>query len=170
MNVQSRETGNIGYTRKTKQKTQHNALDMHHYTQTNQNNVDKTWALLQTIDSKDEPNIVFPDGALVSNFGISVLYHKDRGYVPHHQVCDTSNKCPWWNRNCLPFRGSWVHLQLLEGIALLDLYFSMPCFIYHYFSYLSFTFGPIVLSVLLRFTGPDYPFESSNLSYCTFIQ
>ena len=50
MNVQSRETGNIGYTRKTKQKTQHNALNMHHYTQTNKNNVDKTWALLQTIE------------------------------------------------------------------------------------------------------------------------
>jgi hypothetical protein len=76
MNGQSRETSNIEYTRKTKQKTQRNALDMHHYTQTNKNNVDKTWALLQTIDSKDEPNIVFPDSALVNNFGISVLYHK----------------------------------------------------------------------------------------------
>jgi hypothetical protein len=31
-NGQSRETGNIGYTGKTKQKTQHNALNMHHYT------------------------------------------------------------------------------------------------------------------------------------------
>jgi len=40
-NGQSRENGNIGYTRKTKQKTQHNALDMNHYTQTNKNNVDK---------------------------------------------------------------------------------------------------------------------------------
>ena len=39
-NGQSRETGNIGYTRKKGGK--HNALDMHHYPQTNTNNVNKT--------------------------------------------------------------------------------------------------------------------------------
>jgi hypothetical protein len=31
----------------------------HHYTQTNTNNVNKTWALLQTTGDKDDPNIVF---------------------------------------------------------------------------------------------------------------
>jgi len=31
----------------------------HHYAQTNINNVNKTYALLQTIGGKDEPNIVF---------------------------------------------------------------------------------------------------------------
>jgi hypothetical protein len=31
----------------------------HHYTQTNTNNVNKTWALLQTTGGKDEPNIVY---------------------------------------------------------------------------------------------------------------
>jgi hypothetical protein len=31
---------------------------VHHYTQTNTNNVNKTWALLQTTGGKDEPNIV----------------------------------------------------------------------------------------------------------------
>ena len=30
----------------------------HHYTQTNTNNVNKTYALLQTTGGKDEPNIV----------------------------------------------------------------------------------------------------------------
>jgi hypothetical protein len=30
----------------------------HHYTQTNTNNVNKTWALLQTTRGQDEPNIV----------------------------------------------------------------------------------------------------------------
>ena len=30
----------------------------HHYVQTNTNNINKTWALLQTTGSKDEPNIV----------------------------------------------------------------------------------------------------------------
>ena len=31
----------------------------HHYTQTNTNNVYKTWTLLQATRGKDEPNIVF---------------------------------------------------------------------------------------------------------------
>jgi hypothetical protein len=57
---QSRETGNIGYTRrrKTKQKTKHMCWTPL-ITQTNTNNVNKTCALLQTTGDKDEPNIVF---------------------------------------------------------------------------------------------------------------
>jgi len=31
----------------------------HHYAQTNTNNVNKIWTLLQTTGGKDEPNIVF---------------------------------------------------------------------------------------------------------------
>ena len=31
----------------------------HHYTPTNTNNVNKTWALLQTTGGKDEQNIAF---------------------------------------------------------------------------------------------------------------
>jgi len=59
-NGQSRETDNIGYTRrrqaqKTKTKKQkqhtHNTIcDGHHYTQTNTHNVNKRWALLQTTE------------------------------------------------------------------------------------------------------------------------
>ena len=41
---------------KTKQK--HNAICVeHHYAQANTNNVNKTWALLQTTSGKDEPKI-----------------------------------------------------------------------------------------------------------------
>ena len=47
-NRQTRETGNIGYTRRRKTKQEHNT-----------NNVNKTRTLLQTIGGKDEPNIVF---------------------------------------------------------------------------------------------------------------
>ena len=61
-NGQSVETDNIVNTRhKTKTnktKTQHNCVG-HHFTQTNTNNVNKTWVLLQTIGGKDEQNIVF---------------------------------------------------------------------------------------------------------------
>jgi len=36
-----------------------NTIDIgHHYTQTNTNNVNKTWALPQTTWGKDDPNIV----------------------------------------------------------------------------------------------------------------
>jgi hypothetical protein len=54
---QSRETGNIGNTRRRKTKQKHNTICVgHHYTQTNTNNVSKT---RQTTGGKDEPNIVF---------------------------------------------------------------------------------------------------------------
>ena len=44
---------------KTKTKQKHNTICVgYHYAQTNTNNVSKTWALLQVIGGKDEPNIV----------------------------------------------------------------------------------------------------------------
>ena len=50
---QSRETGNIGYTRWRQTKQKHNTIYVgHHNMQTNTNNVNKTWALLQ--GGKDE--------------------------------------------------------------------------------------------------------------------
>ena len=58
-NGQSRETGNIGYTRR--KQTKHNTLCVgHHYMQANTKNVNKSWVLLQTTGGyKDEPNTVF---------------------------------------------------------------------------------------------------------------
>ena len=42
-NGKSRETGNIGHTRRRKTKQKHNAICVgHHYTQTDTNNVNKT--------------------------------------------------------------------------------------------------------------------------------
>ena len=42
-NGQSRETGNIGYTRRGKTKQKHHTICVeHHYMQTNTNNVNKT--------------------------------------------------------------------------------------------------------------------------------
>ena len=61
-NGQSRETGNIGYTRhkmKTNKIKNNTICVEHHYTQTHTNNVNKTWTLLQTTGGTDEPNIVF---------------------------------------------------------------------------------------------------------------
>ena len=55
---QSRETGNIRYTRWRQTKQKHNTICVwHHYTQTNTNYINKTWAILQTTRGKDEPNI-----------------------------------------------------------------------------------------------------------------
>ena len=53
-NGQSTETGNIGYTRRRKKTT---IVVEHYYVQTNTNNVNKTWTLLQTTGGKGEPNI-----------------------------------------------------------------------------------------------------------------
>jgi hypothetical protein len=45
-------------TRRKKQK--HNTICVgYHYMQTSTNNVNKTWALIQTTGGKDDPNIVF---------------------------------------------------------------------------------------------------------------
>jgi hypothetical protein len=58
-NGQSRETGNTCHTRRRKTHQRRNTLCAgHHYTQTNTTNVNKTRALLQTTEGKDEPNIV----------------------------------------------------------------------------------------------------------------
>jgi hypothetical protein len=43
---------------KQKQKNPNTMCVGHHYLQANTNNVNKTWALLQTTGGKDEPNIV----------------------------------------------------------------------------------------------------------------
>ena len=57
---QSRDTGNIGYTRRRKTKHKHNTTCTgHRYTQTNTTIGNKTCSLLQTTRGKDEPNIVF---------------------------------------------------------------------------------------------------------------
>jgi hypothetical protein len=48
-NGKSREAGNIGYTRQRQTKQKHNTICVgHNYTQTNTNNVNKTWAPIQT--------------------------------------------------------------------------------------------------------------------------
>ena len=57
-NGQSRDTGNIGNTRRRKAKQKHIICVRHHYIQTHTINVNKTWALLQP-EAKDEPDIVF---------------------------------------------------------------------------------------------------------------
>ena len=47
-------------TRGTQDDEKHNTICVvHHYAQTNTNNVIKIWALQQTIGGKDESNIVF---------------------------------------------------------------------------------------------------------------
>ena len=50
-NGQSRETDNMGYTKRSKITQKHNAIYVgHHYAQTNTNNVNKTWALYKQLE------------------------------------------------------------------------------------------------------------------------
>ena len=51
---QSRETGSIEYTGRRKTKQNNDTICVgHHITQTNTNNVNKAWVLLQTTGGKD---------------------------------------------------------------------------------------------------------------------
>ena len=68
---------NIGYTRRRQTKQKHNAICVGHQytcTQTNTNNVNKTWATLtNNWTGKDEPNIVFIQN-IYFVLGYSLLY------------------------------------------------------------------------------------------------
>ena len=59
-NRQSKKLATQSTQDQDKQNKKYNIICVgHHYTQTNTNNVNKTWALLQTTGGKYEPNIVF---------------------------------------------------------------------------------------------------------------
>ena len=50
----------LGSQNTRRRKTKHNTICVgHHYAQTNTNNLNKTWGLLQTTGGKDEPKIAF---------------------------------------------------------------------------------------------------------------
>ena len=59
-NEQSREHRIHKPQDEDKENKKHNTIYVgYHFAQTNTNNVNKTWTLLQSIGGKDEPNIVF---------------------------------------------------------------------------------------------------------------
>jgi hypothetical protein len=75
-NGQSRETGNIRYTRQRKTKQKHNTIFVgHHYALTNTNNVNKTWSLLQTTGGNDEPHafVCVRSGGVICLPGLSLI-------------------------------------------------------------------------------------------------
>ena len=72
------------------------------------------------------------------------LGHKDHTYVPFvliaihilvssfmicHLICNISNTFHMWSSNCSPARSTCIHPRFLAGFVLLDLQFSMGCFI-----------------------------------------
>ena len=65
------------------------------------------------------------------------------------------------NRTCLIIWNTWVHLQVLLGFMLLNLYFS--CIILSTILFVFFLLA-IVLSVLFLFTLQNTPLVSSNFS------
>ena len=96
---QSRETGNTCHTRRRKTNQKHNTIcAWHHYAQANTNNVNKTWAFIQTTGSKDEPNIVFIRKSLrTSQHGTqNIKTHnrttqktkKTEQHVPYQRIAD----------------------------------------------------------------------------------
>jgi hypothetical protein len=70
------QPGNKEYTWRRKTKQKHNTICVgHYYTQTNRNNVNKTWLFLQTTGGKDEPNIVYVE--IVTNITTQNSERKD---------------------------------------------------------------------------------------------
>jgi hypothetical protein len=77
-NRQSRETNNKRYTRLRRRKQTHNTIYVgHHYAQTNTNNINKAWTLLQTTGGKDKPNIVFFNAEIARESTIQNSERKD---------------------------------------------------------------------------------------------
>ena len=61
-NEQFRETGIIAYTRRRQTKQKYSTICVgHHPSQTNTNNINKTWALLQTTGGKDDPKSFYAE-------------------------------------------------------------------------------------------------------------
>ena len=72
----------------TKNKGKHNTVYVgHHYAQPNTNNINKTWALLQTTGDKDEPKIVTYITTRIQNVKThnrtTQKYKKDEQHGPH---------------------------------------------------------------------------------------
>ena len=64
--------------------------------------------------------------------------------------------CHVWSRNCPFFRNTWVHIRCLTGFPLLNLQFSVKCFVDRCFSLYSISFGHCIFcpSSIYRFWLP----------------
>jgi hypothetical protein len=97
----------IGYTRRRKTKRTHNTICIeYHYTQTNTNNINKTWTLQQTTGSKDKPNIV-----LYEKRKVLTLQHGIQNVKTHNRTTQTTKKCATWT----PPKNLEVNVDVREG-------------------------------------------------------
>jgi hypothetical protein len=71
-------------------------------------------------------------------------------------------------QHCLPFRSIWVYPRFLVGLVLLGLYFYLYVLWIVAWPFVPFRLA-IVLSVLLRYTDSDCPFDIFKLFQLTVI-
>ena len=76
-----------------------------------------------------------------------------------------SSFCIQCSRNCLPFHSTCVHPHFLVGFVLLDLEFYVFVLQIVVCPFVFFLLA-IVLSVLLRYTDANYPFDICKLFLC----
>jgi hypothetical protein len=69
-----------------------------------------------------------------------------------------------WNRNCLPFRCTWIHNRFLSVVRVARYLIFCVVFCISLFILLSLFLLVIALSVL-RFTASGYPFEITIISF-----
>jgi hypothetical protein len=89
---QSREPGNIGYTRRRRTKQKHKIICFqHHYAKASTNNANKTRTLLQTAGGKDKPSIVNKTWALLQTAGgkakPNIIFMR-KLYHFHHDIAE----------------------------------------------------------------------------------
>jgi len=87
-------------TRRRQTKQKHNTICVgHHYAQANTNNVNKTWTLLQTTESKDAPNIFFMwKSSITSQHGTQNVkkYNRTTQKTKKMNYTAKRNKCTLW--------------------------------------------------------------------------
>ena len=95
------------------------------------------WSLWTICDTNDDGYVLFVSNTSRS-FPLSWLI---TGFVTSvaHDVYHL------WSRNCWPFLSTWVHPRFLVGFVLLDLLFSVWCFVHHCLSLCPFSFGRCVV-------------------------
>ena len=85
--------------------------------------------------------------------------------MPHHRVCNKSNTTDATSGagRSYPYGEHMSSLPGLLGFVLLNFQLFVQCFINHYGFLCLFSFLTIALSVLLRYTASNYPFDVFKL-------
>jgi len=84
--------------------------------------------LLEKVDDFNHRDLVSHYGISVSQMSHSVCRNHNlilSSFMDCHRICNKSNTCHMWSKNCLPSRSNKVHPRFLVGFVLLSLWVSV---------------------------------------------